>query len=48
MTMRSSLKALSAALLICVGCATEARADGFVSPFWAVNFGGDAGGTFNN
>ncbi len=48
MTMRSSLKALSAALLICVGCATEARADVYVSPFWAVNFGGDAGGTFNN
>ncbi len=48
MTMRSSLKALGAALLICVGCATEARADVYVSPFWAVNFGGDAGGTFNN
>ena len=48
MTMRSSLKALCAALLIYVGCATEARADVYVSPFWAVNFGGDAGGTFNN
>ncbi len=48
MTMTRSLKALSAALLICAVSATEARADGFVSPFWAVNFGGDAGGTFNN
>jgi len=48
MTMTKSLKALSAALLICAGLATEARADGFVSPFLAVNFGGDAGGTFNN
>ena len=48
MTMTRSLKVLSAALLICVGCATEARADVYVSPFWAVTFGGDAGGTFNN
>lgn len=48
MTMTKSLKAVSAALLICAGLATEARADGFVSPFLAVNFGGDAGGTFNN
>ena len=48
MTMTKNLKVLSAALLICAGCATEARADGFVSPFLAVNFGGDAGGTFNN
>ena len=48
MTMTKSLKALSAALLICAGFATEARADGFVSPFLAVNFGGEAGGTFNN
>ena len=48
MTMIRNLKALGAALLICAGCATEARADGYVSPFWAVNFGGDAGGTFNN
>ena len=46
--MTRSLKALSAAMLICVGCATEAPADVYVSPFWAVNFGGDAGGTFNN
>jgi opacity protein-like surface antigen len=42
------MRTLSAALLVCVGLATEARADGFVSPFLAVNFGGDAGGTFNN
>ena len=48
MTITRSPKALSAALLICAGLATEARADGFVSPFLAVNFGGDAGGTFNN
>lgn len=48
MTMTKSLKALSAALLICAGIATEASADGFVSPFLAVNFGGEAGGTFNN
>lgn len=48
MTMTKSLKVLSAALLISAGFATEARADGFVSPFLAVNFGGDAGGTFNN
>jgi len=48
MTITKGLKALSAALLICTGLATEARADGFVSPFMAVNFGGDAGGTFNN
>ena len=48
MTMMRNLKALGAALLICAVSATEARADGFVSPFWAVNFGGDAGGTFNN
>jgi len=26
----------------------EARADGFISPFLAVNFGGNAGGTFND
>jgi opacity protein-like surface antigen len=42
------LRTLGAALLICAGLATEARADGFVSPFLAVNFGGDAGGTFND
>ena len=46
--MTRNLKVLSAALLICAGCAAEARADVYVSPFWAVNFGGDAGGTFNN
>ena len=43
-----NLKALSAALLIAAGCATDARADGFVSPLVGVNFGGAAGGTFNN
>jgi len=48
MTITRVLRTLSAALLICAGLATEARADGFVSPFLAVNFGGDAGGTFNN
>ncbi len=48
MTITRRLKTLSAALLICTGLATEARADGFVSPFLAVNFGGEAGGTFNN
>jgi opacity protein-like surface antigen len=48
MTITRATRTLSAALLVCVGLATEARADGFVSPFLAVNFGGDAGGTFNN
>ena len=48
MTTTKTLKVLSVALLLCACSATEARADGFVSPFLAVNFGGDAGGTFNN
>ena len=48
MTITRVTRTLSTALLICAGLATEARADGFVSPFLAVNFGGDAGGTFNN
>ena len=47
-TITRVTRTLGAALLICAGLATEARADGFVSPFLAVNFGGDAGGTFNN
>jgi opacity protein-like surface antigen len=33
---------------MCTVLATDARADGFVSPFLAVNFGGEAGGTFND
>lgn len=48
MTITKNLKALGAALLICAGFATEAHADGFVSPFLGVDFGGDAGGTFDN
>jgi hypothetical protein len=47
MTITRVLRTFIAAL-ICAGFAAEARADGFVSPFLAVNFGGDAGGTFDN
>ena len=48
MTITKSLKVLSAALLICASCATEAHADGFVSPFMAVYFGGNVGCTFDD
>jgi opacity protein-like surface antigen len=48
MTITKSLKTLSAALLICAAGATDARADGFISPFMGVNFGGDVGGTLNS
>jgi len=48
MTITRVKRTFGVALLICAGVAAEARADGFVSPFLAVNFGGDAGGTFNN
>ena len=47
MTITRVLRTFIAAL-ICAGFAAEARADGFVSPFLAVNFGGDAGGTFDD
>jgi opacity protein-like surface antigen len=48
MTITKSVKNLGAAVLICAGVATEARADGFISPFMGVNFGGDVGGTLNS
>ena len=36
------------AVMLWAVCATTARADGFISPFVGVNFGGDASGTFNS
>jgi opacity protein-like surface antigen len=48
MAITKVIKTLAVALLLSVGLTTDARADGFISPFLAVNFGGDAGGTFNN
>lgn len=48
MTITKNLKTLGAVLLLCAGGATDARADGFVAPFMAVNFGGDVGGTLNS
>src|SRR5215510_1939243 len=44
----SRLTVVVGALMVCVACATTARADGFIAPYIGVNFGGDAEGTFNS
>jgi hypothetical protein len=48
MAITRALGTFSAALLISAVLATEVHADGFMSPFLGVNFGGEAGGTFND
>jgi opacity protein-like surface antigen len=44
--MRKSLRVAALTVLGLWTFAADARADGYVSPFVGVNFGGDAGGTF--
>ena len=44
--MKTAARVAMWMLLVCGMWASDARADGWISPFVGVNFGGDAGGTF--